>query len=260
MSQLSKSLRPIFMDQGLWKSLFAKKYPTLVSLHIDNSPSLSSHHEDATNWYHLYRDYSISPRWHSEQKHRDFILLDGGLTVTTMFAEGSSVESKLYNRAIRATVDYAPGSGLHYFEIVYLTSDSIDYHCYLGICNSTNPQIFDSLLMWCSQYCFGYGGNGTLYAATTPYHHAPMVRWKENDRIGFLFDARPRESELNFFTYFLNGRMVGSPMAVTSKCVWYPCVGTYHPKHMLKIVVKPQMPPIPDYSKLEAEQSSDDLL
>jgi hypothetical protein len=167
-AQVDRRLRAIAEDDALWRDMFVARFgflPTAV----------------ATSWKLAYSDYATTPRWHSIEKHPELIVIDDGLVVTT----NTSINENTDNRTIRATNEYTPGSGLHYFEVRSLCPNDVSYHPYVGLCSTKEVVSVSKMQMWFNDWCYAYGGNGTLYSSPNlEGNHTHLGKYQYGDYIG----------------------------------------------------------------------------
>jgi hypothetical protein len=226
-AQVDRRIRAIAEDDALWRDMFAARF----GFRPKNAPA---------SWKLAYCDYEATPRWHSTQKHPELIIQDDGLTVTMPTSTGADdTNESTDNRTIRATVEYKPGSGLHYFEVTSLCPNDVRYHPYVGICSTEEAMPVERMVMWLNDQCYAYGGNGTLYSSQfLEGNHTHLGKYQYGDKIGIMVDYR--EEEHGWLTFFLNMKAVSSRLRITG--TWFPCVGTFHPRHAIQIVVRPRVP------------------
>lgn len=230
LAQVDRRLRAIAEDDALWREMFGARF----GFRPKNAPS---------SWKLAYRDYEATPRWHSTEKHPQLITTDDGLTVTMPSSLHSEISSEnTDNRTIRATAEYKPGSGLHYFEVESRCPKEVQYHPYVGLCSTDETVPVEKMLMWLSELCYAYGGNGTLYSSPSlGGNHQHLGKYEYGDKIGVMVDYR--EEGHGWLTFFLNSKAVSGRMRITG--TWFPCVGVFHPRHALQIVVRPRVPEPP---------------
>jgi len=226
-AQVDRRLRGIAEDDALWRDMFVARFGFLPA-------------KTPASWKLAYSDYETTPRWHSSEKHPELIVKDDGLIVTMPTPTGEGNENT-DNRTIRSTIEYTPGSGLHYFEVKSLCPNDVRYHPYVGLCSTTEVVPVPKMQMWFNDGCYAYGGNGTLYSSPSlEGNHSHLGKYQYGDYIGLLVDYR--DEKQGSLTFFLNKQAVSGQLRITG--TWFPCVGLFHPRHAIQIVVRPQVPEV----------------